>query len=127
MLGIKIVKACGMIWDGWYHILPIPHKDRSPILTRTLLCLVFGFLVLGHCLIQGVHAAPHPHAGMGCDDDCWVQKPTWHPVATLQSVPVMALPLCPLPGIVPVISPLRAHDAYRSALPPRAPPISALH
>jgi hypothetical protein len=56
-----------------------------------------------------------------------MQKPTWHPVATLPPVLVIAPLLHILLGIVPIISPLRAHDACRYALSPRAPPLSALY
>jgi len=100
-----------------------PRGYRSLAAVKMLLFALFGLLLLGQCLTQGLHATPFIQTGMGCHDDCWYQRPSWQPVAVLQHAPALLLP--PEPSVHDVwrtSDPLIIRDDHGHSLPPRSPP-----
>jgi len=104
-------KGIGMVGNLWLWIVLAPHRYRLTVASKMLLCLLFGILALGQ-------------TGMGCHDDCWLQKPPWHPVAILQDAPVLPPPQPWRPRFMPDTGVLIAHEAYKYAFLSRAPPVA---
>ena len=116
-----------MVWHAWHRRVDTPGRSRSLTATRILWFVLSGMLVLGYCLTQGVPAAPFSHAGMGCHDDCWHQRPSWQPVAVLQHAPALPPPQRAPRFVILASSTLTVHDDNGRPRSPRSPPMALPH